>query len=432
MASSAKTGKGAATRDGSGGRLDRANGAEADLAPAQDARRIAAEMGYAMLLASSTETAKHCDDVVVLTRALCEQLELGGTAREDALVAARLHDIGKASIPQEILEKPGPLTASEWELMREHTVKGEAILSSITELGDIAKMVRHSHERWDGLGYPDGLVGEEIPLGSRIIFCADAFHAIRADRPYRRGRPAPQALAGVVAGAGTQFDPRVVEALGEVFTDLRLQRTAGRSARAGSGRLLALLLTLTLGCVGSAAAASDLLGEPAAPGGSTPAGQVTAAECAPACVCPATYGSSESGLAGTGAALAAPVADEPAPGAKRALAKGAVRRGERGSAAGKQKGGKKAQKAHGSGKGNGNVATPNSHAGSAGRPQGNAYGQANRGGRAQGADGGKAQGNGGKAKGNSRGSKARGTSRGKARDQGGSGGNSANAPRRNK
>jgi len=405
--------------------------AEADLAPAHDARGIAAEMGYAMLLASSAETAKHCDDVVVLTRALCEQLEFEGTAREDALVAARLHDIGKASIPQEILEKPGPLTASEWELMREHTVKGEAILSSITELGDIAKMVRHSHERWDGLGYPDGLVGEEIPLGSRIIFCADAFHAIRADRPYRRGRPAPQALAGVIAGAGTQFDPRVVEALQEVFADLRLHRTAGRSARAGSGRLLALLLTLTLGCVGSAAAASGLLGEPAAPGGSTPAGQVTAAECAPAGVCPATYGSSESGLAGAGAALVAPVADESAPGANGALAKGAALRGEKGSAAVKQKGGNNARKAHGSGKGKGNAATPTrSHgAGSSGQPQGNAYGQAN-GGSAQGGNGGKAQGNGGgKAKGNSRGSKPRGRSRGKPR---GSGGNGANATGRSK
>jgi putative nucleotidyltransferase with HDIG domain len=399
-------------------------GAEADLAPAHDARGIAAEMGYAMLLASSAETAKHCDDVVVLTRALCEQLEVGGTAREDALVAARLHDIGKASIPRELLEKPGPLTASEWELMREHTVKGEAILSSITELGDIAKMVRHSHERWDGNGYPDGLAGEEIPLGSRIIFCADAFHAIRADRPYRRGRPAPQALAAVIAGAGTQFDPRVVEALEEVFADLRLHRTAERSAGAGSGRLLALLLTLTLGCVGSAAATSDLLGEPAAPGLGPP-GQVTAAECAPAGVCPATYGSSESGLVGAGAAVAAPVADEPAPGTNRAPAKGTAPRGEKGPTADKQKGGKEAKKAHGSGRGNGNAATPTrSHgAGSSREPQGNAYGQANGGGRAQGGDSGKAQGNTRKAKGNSRGSKQRGTSRGKPRDQGGSGRN---------
>jgi HD-GYP domain-containing protein (c-di-GMP phosphodiesterase class II) len=119
--------------------------------------------------------------------------------------------------------------------MREHTVKGEAILSSITELGDIAKMVRHSHERWDGNGYPDGLAGEEIPLGSRIIFCADAFHAMRSDRPYRPAVPARAALAEIAGCAESQFDPGVVAALRETAGDS--PESAGDSPETATERL---------------------------------------------------------------------------------------------------------------------------------------------------------------------------------------------------
>jgi HD-GYP domain-containing protein (c-di-GMP phosphodiesterase class II) len=101
----------------------------------------------------------------------------------------------------------------EWVAIRRHTIVGEQILVSVPELRGAARLVRHSHERWDGFGYPDGLSGEEIPLGSRIISCADAFAVIRSDRAYRPGSSTAEALAEIHACAGTQFDPAVVEAL---------------------------------------------------------------------------------------------------------------------------------------------------------------------------------------------------------------------------
>ena len=183
----------------------------------------------------TSETAAHSDDVVVISRAICDLLRIKGEQRQDLLAAAHLHDIGKAAIPAKILNKPGPLTAKEWELMRAHTEVGADILASVPELEGIARVVRHSHERWDGKGYPDGLAGEEIPLGSRIIFCADAFHAIRSDRPYRPGRPAPDVLVEVRANAGTQFDPggrRGVRG-GRSRSPPRRRRRAGCGARTG-------------------------------------------------------------------------------------------------------------------------------------------------------------------------------------------------------
>lgn len=226
-----------------------------------DARRIATEMGSAILVASSLETARHSDDVELIAGAISEHLGLSEGDRADVLAAARLHDIGKASIPRDLLEKPSTLTAAEWKLMRTHTIIGADILSSVRELKGIARLVRHSHERWDGNGYPDGLAGNQIPLGSRIIFCADAFHAIRSDRPYRDGIPAAQARVEVRRCAGTQFDPEIVAAFEQVIHDLRLAPKAGRRVKRSS-RLSALLLCLAIGGGGSAAAVTNLLGEP--------------------------------------------------------------------------------------------------------------------------------------------------------------------------
>jgi HD-GYP domain-containing protein (c-di-GMP phosphodiesterase class II) len=126
--------------------------------------------------------------------------------------AAELHDIGKAAIPEAILEKPGPLTGHEWDFMHRHTLIGERILSAAPALGPVAKLVRSSHERWDGSGYPDGLAREEIPLGARIILVCDAFDAMRTDRPYGPTMRPSDALAELRRGAGSQFDPKVVEA----------------------------------------------------------------------------------------------------------------------------------------------------------------------------------------------------------------------------
>jgi diguanylate cyclase (GGDEF)-like protein len=127
-------------------------------------------------------------------------------------LAAELHDVGKAAIPDAILEKPGKLDEAEWRFMRRHTVIGESIVRAAPSLADTADLVRSSHERMDGSGYPDGLRGEEIPIGARIIAVCDAFDAIVSDRAYRPSRSRHEALAELRRCAGTQFDPDVVEA----------------------------------------------------------------------------------------------------------------------------------------------------------------------------------------------------------------------------
>ena len=124
--------------------------------------------------------------------------------------AAALHDVGKVAIPDEILSKPGPLTPEEWVFMRQHTVIGERILSVAPALAHAASLVRASHECFDGTGYPDSLAGDEIPIGARIIAACDAFEAMTADRPYRRGRTQADAIVELERCAGTQFDPDMV------------------------------------------------------------------------------------------------------------------------------------------------------------------------------------------------------------------------------
>jgi two-component system cell cycle response regulator len=127
--------------------------------------------------------------------------------------AAELHDIGKAAIPDAILDKPGPLDPDEWKLMRRHTLLGERIMLAAPALAGAAKLVRASHERFDGGGYPDGLSGEHIPLGARIIFVCDAFDAMVTDRPYRQAMSIEHALGALRrrGAARTQFDATVTE-----------------------------------------------------------------------------------------------------------------------------------------------------------------------------------------------------------------------------
>jgi two-component system cell cycle response regulator len=145
---------------------------------------------------------------------LAEQTALRmGVQREEAEEIGRagaLHDIGKLAIPESILTKAGPLTEDEWSFVVTHTLVGERIIGSAPALTGVARLVRSSHEAWDGSGYPDGLRGEETSLGGRIIAVCDAFAAMISDRPYRPKRTVEEALAELRRCAGTQFNPDVV------------------------------------------------------------------------------------------------------------------------------------------------------------------------------------------------------------------------------
>ena len=143
-----------------------------------------------------------------------------------------LHDIGKVGIPESILSKDGPLSEREWSVMRTHPTIGAQIVAPIQFLGDASLVIRHHHERFDGTGYPGGLRADAIPLSARIFAIADSFDAMTSDRPYRRALPVARALDEIQDGAGTQFDPDVVE----VFVDLIEEDPAPWS---GSGTLVA-------------------------------------------------------------------------------------------------------------------------------------------------------------------------------------------------
>jgi diguanylate cyclase (GGDEF)-like protein/putative nucleotidyltransferase with HDIG domain len=158
-------------------------------------------------------TGEHSAFVVDMAKTVAAALGLDEVEVERIGHAALLHDIGKVGMPDRVLHKPGPLGGEEWELMREHPVIGERILRAIPGMGSVARIVRHEHERFDGGGYPDGLAGEEIPLGSRIILACDAYHAMTSDRPYRAGMAHDYAVSELVRCAGSQFDPRIVAAL---------------------------------------------------------------------------------------------------------------------------------------------------------------------------------------------------------------------------
>jgi len=141
------------------------------------------------------------------------KLGLDDSAQRDLRYGAIFHDIGKIAIPDAVLNKPAALDEGEFELIRRHPVIGAEILAPVPFLSAVREVVRHDHERWDGAGYPDGLKGEEIPLGARIVLVVDAYHAMVSDRPYRRAMHEAAARAELLAHAGTQFDPAVVDAL---------------------------------------------------------------------------------------------------------------------------------------------------------------------------------------------------------------------------
>jgi diguanylate cyclase (GGDEF)-like protein/putative nucleotidyltransferase with HDIG domain len=153
----------------------------------------------------------HSPGVASLAAEVARNLGLSAQEAEQVRLAAELHDIGKVAIPETILNKPGPLDDAEWEYIRRHSVIGERIISAAQSLHRVAQIVRSSHERVDGTGYPDGLKGAEIPLGARVIAVCDAYDAMITSRSYSGAMPPSVAIAELQRCAGLQFDPDVVE-----------------------------------------------------------------------------------------------------------------------------------------------------------------------------------------------------------------------------
>jgi len=178
------------------------------------AYRGTAHLMAELLTTADEYTGTHSRSVVALATAVGEGLELDERQMREVELGALLHDVGKRSIPGDVIRKPGALTDEEWQLMRGHTIAGEKMLGEFGGLlGEVGAVVRSHHERFDGAGYPDGLQGEEIPIASRIIAVCDAFHAMTSDRPYRDAMDVPTAIGELKREAGAQFDPRVVAAL---------------------------------------------------------------------------------------------------------------------------------------------------------------------------------------------------------------------------
>jgi HD-GYP domain-containing protein (c-di-GMP phosphodiesterase class II) len=162
-------------------------------------------------------TAEHSHRLAAHARLVAESLQLDALDATEAELVAVLHDVGKLAVDRHILDWPGPLDESQRERMRRHTIEGEEMLAGIAGLQHLAPAVRATHEAWDGSGYPDGLAGDDIPLTARIVTVVDAFDAMTSERAYRKPLPRREALRRLRAGAGLQFDPRVVETIVHVL-----------------------------------------------------------------------------------------------------------------------------------------------------------------------------------------------------------------------
>ncbi len=181
--------------------------------------RLTIESLVDMLEQRDRSTADHSRRVAIYTSRIVEEMgEVPHQMTESILWAARVHDLGKIGVRDSTLLKTGPLTSNERIDMQGHPVLGADVIARLAQSDSVAVIIRHHHERWDGYGYPDGLAGEAIPLGSRIIAIADTFEAMTADRPYRRALPVSVAYDEIVRNSGTQFDPTVVRAFERAFS----------------------------------------------------------------------------------------------------------------------------------------------------------------------------------------------------------------------
>jgi len=193
--------------------LERSPAASASEAPARAAIERAVSELVDALRNHHSGTADHSNRLAVDCRRVGLELGLRADFVFELELVAILHDIGKLAVPDTILDLPRPLSRRERAMVRSHTIRGAEILTEIAGLRQLAPFVRASHERWDGTGYPDRLLGEQIPLASRIVITVDAFDAMTNDRPYRRALARGEARRRIAAGAATAFDPRVVRAL---------------------------------------------------------------------------------------------------------------------------------------------------------------------------------------------------------------------------
>lgn len=157
-------------------------------------------------------TRGHVERVTAYAQAIAQQMNCRDSLIEQIRFGSILHDIGKIFIPNEVLLKSSPLTPEEWEKMKQHPITGAEMIKDIPYLAPAAPIIRYHHERWDGSGYPDGLKGEQVPLGARIVAVADAFDAMSIDRPYSNGRKLKESYQEILSCSGTQFDPQVVKA----------------------------------------------------------------------------------------------------------------------------------------------------------------------------------------------------------------------------
>ncbi|MGA9761762.1 MAG: HD domain-containing phosphohydrolase [Gaiellaceae bacterium] len=192
----------------------------------RSAGRQSADVLLQALHERSPELGDHLVDVARLAAEVGRRLGMSGEELDQLAQAAQLHDVGKMAIPDAILKKPGPLDREEWEFIRGHTVVGERIISAAPSLSQVSRIVRSSHERYNGSGYPDGLKGDEIPLPSRIIAVCDAFDAMIGPRPYRLGMNTDNAASELRRCAGAQFDPVVIEFFLSVVDELAREAAA--------------------------------------------------------------------------------------------------------------------------------------------------------------------------------------------------------------
>ncbi len=182
----------------------------------EQGRELMAEALLNALDLRTRETRAHCRRVAAYSLILANEMGIRGAAVSSLQHGALLHDVGKIGVPDAILSKPGPLTEQEWEVMREHSAMGARILDGFENLRGAKHVVLQHHERWDGCGYPGGLAGREIRIESRILAVADALDAILSNRPYRSAASFAIACQRLREGAGTQFDPEIVEAFDRV------------------------------------------------------------------------------------------------------------------------------------------------------------------------------------------------------------------------